>query len=327
MKGVLALCFHVMLLSFQAKAWQAVRNPFEFIKPPEKIHPVTDCMHVTSEEGEFFFKKTAPIVAAPKHGRLIDILSVAPVMDVCGLYFVTDPDKIVEVSIKHVDVNCDLGGLMSFVDGWELNGMYFPTEHDHPKSMEQRIEEFCNDPKLWPFKPVRKAFRSSQNAALVQYRIPISGSFVVSVRYIHNPDPCNIMAEGVAPFYTLKNHGQHRNCSLTAVFPAVMSVVGVDVGERKDGVNYDCDRPGSADKLDIGGSTGLDSTSMDLSSSVCGKSGELGPEQAIFCGTSTARLISSGRYANQAMIAVRLADESDIPLATVLCDMRRKKRK
>ncbi|EDS38013.1 conserved hypothetical protein [Culex quinquefasciatus] len=305
MKGVLILCFHVLVLSFQAKAWHAVRNPFEFVKPPEKIHPVTvslnininqslrstqmitimdwmgserghrvnfcvgffvsrawhavrnpfefvkppekihpvtDCMQVTSEDGEFVFRKVAPVVSAPKHGRLIDILGSAPSMEVCGLYFVTDPDKIVEVSVKHLDVNCDTGGLMSFVDGWELNGMYFPTEQDHPKGMEQRVEEFCNDPKLWPYSPVRKAFRSSQNAALVQYRIPISGSFVVSVRYLRNPDPCNVMAEGVAPYYTLRNHGKHRNCTLTAVFPAVISLVGIDVGGRKDGVNYDVSR-------------------------------------------------------------------------------------
>ncbi|XP_055585578.1 corticotropin-releasing factor-binding protein [Uranotaenia lowii] len=327
MRGLWVLCFNVLVLSFRVTAWQAVRNPFEFIKPPEKVHPVTDCMHVTSEEGEFIFKKLPPIVASPKHGRLIDIMNSAPVMDVCGLYFVTDPDKLVEVTVKHLDVNCETGGLMSFVDGWELNGMYFPTEHDHPKSMDHRIEEFCNDPKMWPFHPVRKAFRSSQNAALIQYRIPISGSFIVSVRYLHNPDPCNVMAEGVAPFYTLKNHGKHRNCSLTAVFPAVLSVVGVDVGGRKDGVNYDCDRPDSYDRLDIGGSAGLDTSDMDRSSSVCGKSLELGPEQAIFCGTTSARLISSGRFANQAMISVRVADENDIPLATVLCDMRRKKKK
>ncbi|XP_055636530.1 corticotropin-releasing factor-binding protein [Toxorhynchites rutilus septentrionalis] len=326
MKGVLILCFHVLVLSFRAKAWQAVRNPFEFIKPPEKMIHVTDCMHVTSEEGEFYFKKTAPIVSTPKHGRLIDVMSVAPSMEVCGLYFVTDPDKIVEVSVKYMDVNCETGGLMSFVDGWELNGMYFPTEHDHAKSLDQRTEEFCNDPKMYPFKPVRKAFRSSQNAALVQYRIPISGSFVVSVRYLHNPDPCNIMAEGVAPFYTLNNHGMHRNCTLTAVFPAVVSIVGIDVGGLKDGVNYDCDRPDVVDRLDIGGSSGLDSADMDKSSSVCGKSLELGPEQTIMCGTTTARLISSGRYVNQAMITVRVADENDIPMATVLCDMRRKKK-
>ncbi|XP_062537239.1 corticotropin-releasing factor-binding protein [Armigeres subalbatus] len=327
MKGVLILCFHVLMLSFRAKAWQAVRNPFEFSKPPEKIIQVTDCMHVTSEEGEFFFKRTAPIVGTPKHGRLVDILTMSPAMEVCGVYFVTDPDKLVEVTVKRMDVNCDTGGLMSFVDGWELNGMYFPTEYDHPKSMEKRISEFCNDPKMWPYSPVRKAFRSSQNAALVQYRIPISGSFTLSVRYLNNPDPCNIMAEGVAPFYTIRNRGLHRNCSVTAVFPAVMSVVGVDVGGRKDGVNYDCDRPDSVDRLEIGGSAGLDSSSMDKSSTICGKSMEPGPEQGIFCGTSTARLISSGRHANQALIAVRVAEENDITLATVLCDMRRKKKK
>ncbi|XP_065089661.1 corticotropin-releasing factor-binding protein isoform X2 [Ochlerotatus camptorhynchus] len=288
---------------------------------------LADCMHVTSEEGEFFFKRSAPVISTPKHGRLVDVLSAAPVMEVCGLYLVTDPDKVVEVVVKHLDVNCDTGGLMAFVDGWELNGMYFPTEYDHPKNMDQRIDEFCNDPKAWPFSSVRRVFRSSQNAALVQYRIPISGSFLVSVRYIHNPDPCNVMAEGVAPFYTLRNRGLHRNCSVTAVFPAVMSVVGVDVGERKNGVSYDCDRPDAADRLEIGGSSGLDSSNMDKSSTICGKSMEPGPEQAIFCGISTARLISSGRHSNQALVSVRVADENDISLATVLCDMRRKKKK
>lgn len=324
MKGVLILCFHVLVLNFRAKAWQTVRNPFEFTKPPEKFHQVTECMHVTSQEGEFFFKKTAPIVLTPKHGRLVDVLSAAPAMEVCGLYFVTDPDKVVEVVFKHSDVKCETGGLMSFVDGWELNGMYFPTEYDHPKNMDQRINEFCNDPKEWPFGSVRRVFRSSQNAALIQYRIPVSGSFMVSVRYLHNPDPCNVMAEGVAPFYVLRNLGIHRNCSITAVFPAVMSVVGMNIGEPNDGVSYDCDKP---DRLEIGGSAGLDSSEMDTSSTICGKSIEPGPEQAIFCGTSTARLISSGRYSNQALVSVRVADENDIPLATVLCDMRRKKKK
>lgn len=31
---------------------------------------------------------------------------------VCGVYFLTDPDKVVEVEIEFMDVSCELGGLL-----------------------------------------------------------------------------------------------------------------------------------------------------------------------------------------------------------------------
>lgn len=67
-------------------------------------------MHVTSEEGDFFYKKVPHLISSLQHGiNIVD--SVSP-MAVCGLYVVTDPDKIVEISIKHLDVECESGGLM-----------------------------------------------------------------------------------------------------------------------------------------------------------------------------------------------------------------------
>ena len=76
---------------------------------------------------------------------------------------------------------------IQFVDGWELNGQYFPGIHDHELTLEQRVSEFCNNP-LFPKKSYRKRkFISNQNAALFQYRIPVQGSFIISVRYLHNP--------------------------------------------------------------------------------------------------------------------------------------------
>lgn len=45
------------------------------------------------------------------------------------------------------------------------------------------------------------------------------------------------MAEGLAPFYTLQNYGLQSNCTLSALFPAVVSIVDVNVGE-KGAVNY-----------------------------------------------------------------------------------------
>lgn len=77
---------------------------------------------------------------------------------------------------------------LQFFDGWELDGKYFPNEIDHEKSLSQRSHEFCTNNAEWPFRQLRKRFRSSQNAALLQYRIPVRGSFVATVKFIENPE-------------------------------------------------------------------------------------------------------------------------------------------
>lgn len=77
---------------------------------------------------------------------------------------------------------------LKFVDGWELNGEYFPGVHDHELSLENRVEEFCD--KSFAFKrkaSLKRKFTSRQNAAVFQYKIPIQGAFAISVRYLHNP--------------------------------------------------------------------------------------------------------------------------------------------
>uniref|UniRef100_A0A182QX55 Corticotropin-releasing factor-binding protein n=1 Tax=Anopheles farauti TaxID=69004 RepID=A0A182QX55_9DIPT len=350
MRGVALLCFQVLILCFQAKAWHAVRRSFELEQTAahqEKVHLVTDCMHVTSEEGEFSYVK----LPATKHGHWMSSevagaeatagdppaaanepdLPASDPASVCGIYFVADPDQTIEVTMKQVNVDCRTGGLMAFVDGWELNGQYFPGEQDHEKPLGLRVQEFCAEQpagQRWLGKPRPGeaggawVFRSSQNAALVQYRIPERGSFVLSARFHHNPKPCNIMAEGLAPYYMLRNYGQRRNCTLTALFPAVVSVIAQEVGEINDSVRY-CERVHVDDKLEIGGSVGLDpSYQLVRASTICGRSrGRMDLEQTILCGTTSVRLISSGRYNNQAMVTMRMADESDLRMATVICEM------
>lgn len=56
-------------------------------------------MHFASEDGIYSFKKTEP--------SSIDTDAV------CGLYMITDPDQIVEITIKYINVDCNDGGLMS----------------------------------------------------------------------------------------------------------------------------------------------------------------------------------------------------------------------
>lgn len=77
---------------------------------------------------------------------------------------------------------------LKFFDGWELHEKYFPNENDHHLPLEKRVHEFCNHIAEWPFRQQRKRFRSSQNAALLQYRIPVHGSFVATVKFYENPE-------------------------------------------------------------------------------------------------------------------------------------------
>ncbi|KAG8305828.1 hypothetical protein J6590_060842 [Homalodisca vitripennis] len=169
---------------------------------------VTDCVMVTSEEGHFYYKTT-----------------VAPDTPACGIFLITDPDKIVEVYFDYLDVPCNTGGLVSFVDGWEMNGQFFPSVEDHPKPLAQRFHEFCGS------QLPKQVFLSTQNAALIQYHVPKRGrGFSFHVRYISNPTPCNILIEGTSDVYTLRNYGKHVNCSLTAVYPAQVRVLQLGVG-------------------------------------------------------------------------------------------------
>lgn len=82
-----------------------------------------------------------------------------------------------------------------------------------------------------------------------------------------------------------------------------------------------CDQQDSLDKVTVGGSSGLDSHHLTKATSICGKAELKGPEQAIFCGVTSVRLDSSGKYNNKVVVSLRPADENDISLATAVCDL------
>jgi hypothetical protein len=68
-------------------------------------------MHVTSEDGIFTYRKTLR-----KQPRTFDGIHLMEAdlgePQVCGVYFMTDPDKVVEVEVEFMDVSCDLEGLL-----------------------------------------------------------------------------------------------------------------------------------------------------------------------------------------------------------------------
>lgn len=66
-----------------------------------------------------------------------------------------------------------------------MNGEYFPNPQD--SKLDGRFFEFCDEGKISNFDN-RKKFRkrkfiSHQNAAVFQYKIPYSGSFVIEVKH------------------------------------------------------------------------------------------------------------------------------------------------
>lgn len=64
-----------------------------------------------------------------------------------------------------------------------MDGEIFPSEADHPLPMKERVNEFCGKSRWY-----KRTFTSSQNAAILQYRIPMRGKgFVISARYPKNP--------------------------------------------------------------------------------------------------------------------------------------------
>ncbi|XP_028178814.1 corticotropin-releasing factor-binding protein [Ostrinia nubilalis] len=266
------------------------------------IDPTEDCFLVTSEEGELFFK------------------SPSDEPTVCGIYMIADPDKRIQVTFNYVDVPCDNGGLVAWVDGWELNGQVWPADAWD----DDRVVESCDR------RPQRKLI-SRQNAALIQYRVPAQGKgFAVTIRHLRNARPCNVMLFGSEGVYTLRNHGETGNCSIIAISPAIVRVLDLNVGQamKRDVVDMEtgtihrCTKRGMLDFVDIGGANGLDHTKMEILDSVCGLDSNEGRRPAyIACEDTVVRLVSSGRYHNSVTLAFAPLPMEDIEHSDLICGL------
>lgn len=255
---------------------------------------VQDCMTVSSkEEGIWEYKSD---------GRT----------ETCGLYLVTKPDQLVEITVHQMDVECD-SGLVVVFDGWELNGNVFPGDNDHPLGVEDRSTLLCSGTAS------KKVYVSSQNAALVSFKIPKEGQgFRISVKYIHNKDPCNILMSDMVGLFTLQNHGKARNCSLTTLlFPANFELMAVAVGPASlrhrralgnQGLTSQC----FPDFVELGGSSELDSVNLATSQTLCGTESKPDKGLTVLCGSSTVRLVSSGEFDNSVTVLVKAATDDDL---------------
>ncbi|ODN06056.1 Corticotropin-releasing factor-binding protein [Orchesella cincta] len=275
---------------------------------------MADCVKITLDEGIFHYKSRGS-------------------SRTCGLYLISDPNKLIVVTIEYLDVLCQGGGLISVVDGWELNGAVFPSYEDHEKSISSRFHDLCVDTKRHP---IKRIFASSQNAALIQYRIPMFGQgFSVRVEHIPNPRPCNVLVQDTEGIFTLENYGRNVNCSVMTIFDAKIRIMYMNTGLHRSGVKtfshsprlqkgiyHKCAKMGMEDFVQIGGSSGLDTTKMETIDEVCGyQPHALSKSMTIFCGMTTIRLVSSGKHSNKVVVEVLKATIDDLDSANYMCDL------
>jgi len=131
----------------------------------------------------------------------------------------------------------------------------------------------------------------------------------------------------LAGLFTLKNKiGTKRNCSLTTLlFPASFSLLSLNVGspsspfsgrQRRETGDRLISSQCFPDFVEFGGSPELDSSHLSTSETLCGTQSTKGPEQSknltVLCGSSTVRLVSSGKFNNEVVVLVKAATEEDL---------------
>ncbi|XP_078041677.1 corticotropin releasing hormone binding protein [Augochlora pura] len=268
-----------------------------FLSSYPRFKPITDCIFVTTEPGAFIYT------------------SKTDSEEVCGVHFLAGPDQKVEISFLSFDVPCEHHGLISALDGWEMDGEVFPSEMDHRLPLKQRISEFCGKNI-----GVKRSFVSSQNVAVVRYRIPKPGKgFTVLARFLKNPRPCNVLVTSLTEPFTLRNYGRRINCTYVALYPGTVQVIALGVGvtnllgssrTTETGTLRKCDERNPHDQAIIGGGYGLDTTQVQVVDSICGIDSKPDYHEVVEYSITSVRLISSGFFDNSVTVNIQpLKDE------------------
>ncbi|XP_016841774.1 corticotropin-releasing factor-binding protein isoform X2 [Nasonia vitripennis] len=222
---------------------------------------------------------------------------------VTGFYLLADAADRIKITFTQFDVPCgensETGSLVQYTDGWELNRQVFPITESHP---DPKVTEFCsNNP------PGERTFVSSQNGALITFKIfEVDKGFTVKVEHQKHPSPCNVISNG-EPYVVLRNHGSKINCSYWFISKAKVTLNSYSIGnsQSSDDTSVKC-----SDRIEIGGSDGLDPDSIELLDTVCNNSNDK-TEKLINCSTTTIKLVSSGAYENYLNVTIEPVDPEE----------------
>ncbi|XP_069015831.1 corticotropin-releasing factor-binding protein [Embiotoca jacksoni] len=246
------------------------------------------CLDMVSVEGQFTFTAERPQLS-------------------CAAFFMAEPNEVISVEYDGVDIDCRGGDLITVFDGWVMKGEKFPSSHDHPLPVHERYVDYCDSGSL------RKSVRSSQNVAMVFFRIHNAGSsFTLMVRKHINPFPCNVISQSPEGSYTMVIPQQHRNCSFSIIYPVEIDISEFNLGHFSNFPKRSM--PGcaeSGDFVQLLGGNGIDTSKLlpitDLCISFTGPT-----HMKIGCDNTVVRMVSSGKFVNRVSFSYRLLDSQEL---------------
>ncbi|XP_015244532.1 PREDICTED: corticotropin-releasing factor-binding protein [Cyprinodon variegatus] len=268
------------------------------------------CLDMVAMEGQFTFTAESPQLS-------------------CAAFFMAEPTELITVEYDSVDIDCSGGDFITMFDGWVMKGEKFPSSQDHPLPLHERYVDYCSSGS------VRKSVHSSQNVAMVFFRIHSAGSsFTLTVRKHINPFPCNVISQSPEGSYTMVIPQQHRNCSFSIIYPVAIDISEFSLGHHNNfpkrkltggelpststfHVNnhlFSRSLPGCAESEDyvqlLGGS-GIDTSKLlpitDLCITFTGPT-----HMKIACENTVVRMVSSGRFVSRVSFSYRLLDSQEL---------------
>ncbi|XP_058473545.1 corticotropin-releasing factor-binding protein [Solea solea] len=251
------------------------------------------CLDMIAVEGEFTFTTENPQLS-------------------CAAFFMAEPSEVISVDLDNVDIDCSGGDFITVFDGWVMKGEKFPSSHDHPLPVNERYVNYCDTGAL------RRSVRSSQNVAMVFFRIHNAGSsFTLTVKKHINPFPCNAISQSPEGSYTMVIPQQHRNCSFSIIYPVEIDISEFSLGHSNHNSNNDFPKrslPGcteTEDFVQLLGGRGLDTSKLltitDFCTSFTGAT-----HMKVGCDNTVVRIVSSGRFVSRVTFNYRLLDSQEL---------------
>lgn len=246
------------------------------------------CLDMVAVEGQFTFTAERPQLS-------------------CAAFFMAEPNEVITVEYDNVDIDCRGGDFITVFDGWVMKGEKFPSSQDHPLPVYERYVDYCDSGSL------RKSVRSSQNVAMVFFRIHNAGSsFALTVRKHINPFPCNVISQSPEGSYTMVIPQQHRNCSFSIIYPVEIDVSEFSLGHYNNFPKRSIPGCGeSGDFVQLLGGNGIDTSKLYPITDLCITF--TGPtHMKIGCDNTVVRMVSSGRFVNRVSFSYRLLDSQEL---------------
>ncbi|XP_076836713.1 corticotropin-releasing factor-binding protein [Brachyhypopomus gauderio] len=245
------------------------------------------CLDMVAVEGQFTFKADHPQLN-------------------CAVFFIGEPNDIISIEYDSVNINCREGDFIKVFDGWVMKGERFPSSQDHLLPVYERYSDYCDS------EEARPVVRSSQNVAMMFYRVHQSGSgFTITFRKVFNPFPCNVISQTPEGRFSMVVPQQHRNCSYSIIYPVEIQIGELSLGHQNDLKRSIPGCAGARDFVELLGGNGVDTSKMFPMADLCFSFS--GPAQLkVGCDNTVVRMVSSGKFVNRVTFQYRLLDHKEL---------------